>query len=190
MRLLFLFSDLFRRPCSALAMWPLCFDSSTASRWAIFSSCFSSRAACRPFSEKHDQEYFSDGLSEELIDLLTKVPELRVPARTSAFYFKGRQATIALSASAARTLPPTPNLDAYSLYLEGRYSYSRTDKRAAEAAVIAFSQAVALDPGFAAAWAYLGKAHVALYLHGWTPRVNACPAARRLRTRRCGESRN
>jgi len=45
-------------------------------------------------SEKRDQEYFSDGLSEELIDLLTKVPELRVPARTSTFYFKGKQTTI------------------------------------------------------------------------------------------------
>ena len=32
-------------------------------------------------SEKKDQEYFSDGQSEELIDLLTKVPDLRVPAR-------------------------------------------------------------------------------------------------------------
>jgi TolB-like protein/DNA-binding winged helix-turn-helix (wHTH) protein/Flp pilus assembly protein TadD len=42
-----------------------------------------------------DQDYFSDGLSEELIDMLTKVPELRVPARTSSFYFKGKQATIA-----------------------------------------------------------------------------------------------
>jgi adenylate cyclase len=46
-------------------------------------------------SEKKDQEYFSDGLSEELIDMLTKLPELRVPARTSSFYFKGKQATIA-----------------------------------------------------------------------------------------------
>ncbi len=46
-------------------------------------------------SEKKDQEYFSDGLSEELIDLLSKVPELRVPARTSSFYFKGKQATVA-----------------------------------------------------------------------------------------------
>src|ERR1700729_4100019 len=45
-------------------------------------------------SEKKDQEYFSDGLSEELIDMLTKVPELRVPARTSSFYFKGKQATV------------------------------------------------------------------------------------------------
>src|SRR5271170_6680729 len=46
-------------------------------------------------SEHKDQEYFSDGLSEELIDMLTKVSELRVPARTSSFYFKGKQATIA-----------------------------------------------------------------------------------------------
>jgi TolB-like protein len=41
-------------------------------------------------SEKKDQEYFSDGLSEELIDMLTKVSDLRVPARTSSFYFKGK----------------------------------------------------------------------------------------------------
>jgi serine/threonine protein kinase/TolB-like protein/Flp pilus assembly protein TadD len=41
------------------------------------------------------QEYFSDGLSEELIDKLTNIADLRVPARTSSFYFKGKQATIA-----------------------------------------------------------------------------------------------
>jgi adenylate cyclase len=45
-------------------------------------------------SEKKDQEYFSDGMSEELIDMLTKIPDLRVPARTSSFYFKGRPTTI------------------------------------------------------------------------------------------------
>lgn len=41
-------------------------------------------------SEKKDQEYFSDGLSEELIDLLAQVQDLRVPARTSSFAFKGK----------------------------------------------------------------------------------------------------
>jgi TolB-like protein len=41
-------------------------------------------------SEKRDQEYFSDGLSEELIELLGETPGLRVIARTSSFYFKGR----------------------------------------------------------------------------------------------------
>ena len=42
------------------------------------------------FSEKHDQEYFSDGLTEEIIDALSRVPNLRVVARTSAFAFKGK----------------------------------------------------------------------------------------------------
>ena len=41
-------------------------------------------------SQKKDQEYFSDGWSEELIDVLTKVPDLRVPARASSFFFKGK----------------------------------------------------------------------------------------------------
>jgi TolB-like protein/DNA-binding winged helix-turn-helix (wHTH) protein/Flp pilus assembly protein TadD len=41
-------------------------------------------------SERKDQEYFSDGLSDELIELLGKTPGLRVIARTSSFYFKGR----------------------------------------------------------------------------------------------------
>jgi TolB-like protein len=45
-------------------------------------------------SEKHDQEYFSDGLAEELIDALTRVANLRVPARTSSFSFKGKATTI------------------------------------------------------------------------------------------------
>ncbi len=41
-------------------------------------------------SEKHDEEYFADGLSEELIDHLTHNADLRVIARTSSFAFKGK----------------------------------------------------------------------------------------------------
>ena len=37
-----------------------------------------------------DQEYFSDGLSEELLILLAKIPELKVIGRTSSFSFKGK----------------------------------------------------------------------------------------------------
>jgi len=65
---------------------------------SVASAVFDKSIAVLPFadmSEKKDQEYFADGLSEELIDMLTKVPDLRVPARTSSFYFKGKQATIA-----------------------------------------------------------------------------------------------
>ena len=41
-----------------------------------------------------DQEYFSDGISEELLNLLAKIPDLRVPARTSSFQFKGQNLDI------------------------------------------------------------------------------------------------
>ena len=42
-------------------------------------------------SPDKDQEYFSDGLSEQMLDLLAKVPQLRVIARTSSFSFKGKE---------------------------------------------------------------------------------------------------
>ena len=64
-----------------------------------------SSIAVLPFadlSEKKDQEYFSDGLSESLIDQLTQIPNLRVPARTSSFYFKGRSEDITQIASKLR----------------------------------------------------------------------------------------
>lgn len=41
-------------------------------------------------SEKKDQEYFGDGMAEEIIDLLVKVPGLKVIGRTSSFQFKGK----------------------------------------------------------------------------------------------------
>jgi TolB-like protein/Tfp pilus assembly protein PilF len=42
-----------------------------------------------------DNEFFSDGISEELLNLLAQIPELRVAARTSAFSYKGKDATAA-----------------------------------------------------------------------------------------------
>jgi serine/threonine protein kinase/tetratricopeptide (TPR) repeat protein len=41
-------------------------------------------------SPQRDQEYFCDGITEDLINRLSKVQQLRVPARTSVFVFKGR----------------------------------------------------------------------------------------------------
>lgn len=45
-------------------------------------------------SEKKDQEYFADGMTEEIIDRLSKVPGLYVPARTSSFFFRGKATKI------------------------------------------------------------------------------------------------
>jgi TolB-like protein len=41
-------------------------------------------------SEKKDQEYFSDGMTEEILNSLARVSNLEVTGRTSSFYFKGR----------------------------------------------------------------------------------------------------
>jgi TolB-like protein/Flp pilus assembly protein TadD len=177
-------------------------------------------------SEKHDQEFFSDGLSEELIDMLAKVPQLRVPARTSSFYFKGRPekiATIASELGVAHILegsvrkagdrlrvsaqliraddghhlwsetydrdakdvfqvqdeiaaavvgalkvtllaPPdsaarqTSSAEAYSQYLVARQIIERGDWKNGETAVSALRRALAIDPGYAAAWAELAVA--------------------------------
>ena len=44
-------------------------------------------------SPDKDQEYFSDGISEELLNLLAKIPELKVISRTSSFSYKGKNKT-------------------------------------------------------------------------------------------------
>ncbi|HWS65773.1 MAG TPA: TIR domain-containing protein [Steroidobacteraceae bacterium] len=41
-------------------------------------------------SEKKDQEYFADGMVEELLDVLEKIPQLKVIGRTSSFQFKNK----------------------------------------------------------------------------------------------------
>src|SRR5207237_7286749 len=46
-------------------------------------------------SQAHDQQYFCDGISEEILDALAKVEGLRVVARTSSFSFKGKNADVA-----------------------------------------------------------------------------------------------
>jgi TolB-like protein/cytochrome c-type biogenesis protein CcmH/NrfG len=45
-------------------------------------------------SEKHDQEYFADGVAEEILNALSHVEGLRVPGRTSSFWFKGKNAKL------------------------------------------------------------------------------------------------
>jgi TolB-like protein/DNA-binding winged helix-turn-helix (wHTH) protein len=180
-------------------------------------------------SEKKDQEYFSDGMSEELIDMLTKVSDLHVPARTSSFYFKGKQTTIADIAKAlsvahvlegsvrksgntiritvqlvradngyhvwsetydrqlddvfkiqdeiadavvralkvhllpvqqpsAKNALHTENLEAYTLYLQGKQSYNQANAAGYRSAVTAFQAAIAIDPDYAAAYADLALA--------------------------------
>lgn len=45
-------------------------------------------------SPNKDQEYFSDGISEEILNLLAKIPDLKVISRTSSFSYKGKEINI------------------------------------------------------------------------------------------------
>jgi transcriptional activator of cad operon len=60
--------------------------------------------AVLPFSDLTDemnQEAFADGMTEQVIDKLSKMPEFQVPSATSSFYFKGKQIPVT---DAAKTL--------------------------------------------------------------------------------------
>jgi len=62
------------------------------------STASSKSIAVLPFvdmSPERDQEYFSDGIAEELLNRLAQIPDLQVAARTSAFQFKGKNLDIA-----------------------------------------------------------------------------------------------
>jgi adenylate cyclase len=61
------------------------------------SSVKSQSVAVLPFvamSRGEDDEYFADGLTEEILNALAQLPELLVTARTSAFYFKGKDVPV------------------------------------------------------------------------------------------------
>jgi eukaryotic-like serine/threonine-protein kinase len=69
-------------------------------KWGEGSRSPESRSAAAPpsiavlpfvdMSPEHDQEYFSDGVAQEIMSTLTQVPGLRVAARSSSFSFKGK----------------------------------------------------------------------------------------------------
>jgi adenylate cyclase len=64
---------------------------------AIIESHGDKSIAVLPFvnmSADRDQEYISEGIAEELLNLLTRVPQLRVISRSSAFSFKGQNLEI------------------------------------------------------------------------------------------------
>jgi TolB-like protein/class 3 adenylate cyclase len=199
-------------------------------------------------SDDKGSEYFSDGVSEELLTVLQKIPGLHVAARTSAFSFKGKNSTVqeigqklgvahlvegsvrksgdavriaarltradtgeelwsenytrnlkdvfAVQTELAQTIVEqlrgrfggadagstakekiqeevqaaekggTKNADAHQLYLQGRFYENRHSEKSAREALTAYEDAVALDPGFALAWAGVAQTH--LWLAGFS----------------------
>lgn len=176
-----------------------------------------------------DNEYLSDGITDELIDAIAKVEGLRVASRTSVFALKGRPQDVraigalldvsevlegtvrrsgqelritaqltstedgsliwsqrydrhlddvfAIQDEIARTIVNTlrstsfrssteqpisrgtDNVQAYGLYLRGRYAWNKRSQDGVVEAVRYFEQAIAADPGYALAYTGLADAY-------------------------------
>jgi TolB-like protein/Tfp pilus assembly protein PilF len=192
-------------------------------------------------SENGDQEYFSDGISDEIINALVRLPFLKVSGRTSSFSFKGKNTGIPEIAAAlnvshvlegsvrkqgdclritaqlieatqdyhlwsktfdgtmddifdlqdkiarkieqelesifdVETVPGrlastlTKNRDAYDLFLQGRnLAYQSNGQTTLPRAIELFEQAVAKDPDFIEAWAWLAIANINVPEYSRTP---------------------
>jgi serine/threonine-protein kinase len=199
-------------------------------------------------SPQKDQEYFCDGIAEELINALTNIQELRVVARTSAFLFKGekldvreigkklnvqtvlegsvRKAANRLRITAQLVNVPdgyhlwsqkydrdmedifaiqdeislaivdklkikllgdekkalvkrhTDNLEAYNLYLKGRYFWNKMNPGGFEKAIENFEQAIEKDPNYALAYTGLADSYMWSSFWGNLPPRQTYPKAR------------
>jgi TolB-like protein/Tfp pilus assembly protein PilF len=216
----------------------------------------SSSIAVLPFvnlSSDKENEYFSDGLTDDLIDALTKVQGLRVVARGSAFQFKGknpdiravgRQLNVAtvLEGSVQRSggrlritaqlssvadgyhvwsetydrrladvfavqdeisraivaalevrvaghpggrlvQSSTQDLEAYNLYLQGRFHLNKWRPEGARKGIEYFAQAIAKDPGYAPAYTGMADCYTWLGVFGWSEVRQAMPQARQAANR-------
>ena len=216
----------------------------------------SSSIAVLPFvnlSSDKENEYFSDGLTDDLIDALTNVQGLRVVARGSAFQFKGknpdiravgRQLNVAnvLEGSVQRSggrlritaqlssvadgyhvwsetydrrladvfavqdeisraivealevrvaghpggrlvQSSTRDLEAYNLYLQGRFHLNKWRPEGARKGIEYFAQAIAKDPGYAPAYTGMADCYTWLGVFGWSEARQAMPQARQAANR-------
>jgi TolB-like protein/Tfp pilus assembly protein PilF len=73
---------------------------------------------------------------------------------------------------------PTEDLDAYDLYLQGRFSFSKRTRAGLEGAILFFDSALARDAKYALAYSGLADTYVQLQLQNFWPRQNACAKAR------------
>ena len=206
--------------------------------------------AVLPFADmspQKDQEYFCDGIAEEIINALTRVQGLRVVSRTSAFQFKGkaldvrdiglrlgvgavlegsvRKSGVKLRVAAqlinvsdgmhlwsekydrdasdlfeiqddiSRTIADTltsklvgtsttlvqrttTNLEAYNLYLQGRYLWNQRTYAGLTQSLECFEKAVALDKDYVLAYVGLADALFILFAYSYIDPHAAIPRAR------------
>ena len=82
-------------------------------------------------SSDPEQEYFADGISEELLNLLARIPELRVISRSSAFAFKGKEIdipTVARQLNVAHVLEGSVRKSGNTIRITAQLIEARTDR--------------------------------------------------------------
>jgi len=196
-----------------------------------------------------ENEYFSDGISEEILNALTHVDGIQVTARTSSFQFKGKnedvrqigaklgvanvlEGTVRRAGKKVRinvqlinttdgyhawsevydreledifevqdeiatkivtrlkenfavnekkenvVKSPTENIDAYNLYLKGRYYWNKSNPEDIRRAIDTFEEAIRLDPNFALPYCSLSYCYSFLGSSGILPPSEAYPKAK------------
>ncbi len=88
------------------------------------------------------------------------------------------QTTLAPDLDRRLAARPTESLEAYDLYLRGRYLFDRGTRESREEAVHVFAQAIDADPEFALAYAWLSGTYVSLSARGYLSIEEALPPAR------------
>jgi serine/threonine protein kinase/tetratricopeptide (TPR) repeat protein len=199
-------------------------------------------------SPQKDQEYLCDGLAEELINRLTNIERVKVPARTSAFSFKGKELGIqdigrdlkvemllegsirkadnklriqvqlvnvadgypvwsqkyerdmedifALQDEISLAIVDnlkikllgderdsivkryTEDIEAYNLYLQGRYFWNKRTREGLRKSVEYFEQAIEKDPVYSLAYAGIADSFVTIGDYLYLPPKEVFPAAR------------
>lgn len=89
------------------------------------------------------------------------------------------EAELGPTVSAGLDRSPTEDLEAYNLYLRGRYFWHRRTEDALRRSAALFEQAVERDPEYARAWAGLADAYAVLAFYDYLPPAEAYPEARR-----------
>ncbi len=197
-----------------------------------------------------ENEYFSDGMTEEIINALAKVPGLQVASRSSCFAFKGKQVDIRevgeklgvasvlegsvrkvgnriritaqlisvengyhlwsetydrqledvfaiqdeisraivdalklrLGSDAGQLVAPTKNLEAYTLYLKGRFFFNKFTNPGLRKGLNLFQQSLLQDPGYARSYAGIADCWCNL-ADDWVVPDDAYPRAKAAATR-------
>ena len=118
-------------------------------------------------SSEKDQDYFCDGMAEEIINALAHNENLKVISRTSAFAFKDKPEDIREIGKKKKVIPKlhSENIEAYKLYLKGTNYWQMLTAEGYRTAAECFEQALQKDPNYA--FAYIGLSYVTGYSTAW-----------------------